>query len=128
MTQNFKQRFNIIKHRGTLTEVTTIWGDKVTKSDKLFVQNFPVGNGVYNGFIPCADYGNHFIYEVPDKIESRGYPSYMCTCGAIAVVVGSEGYNKDASPEGMMFVCMFRNGMFDNEKGEFLYYHADGSK
>ena len=121
------QRFNINKHLGSLTEATTLHGDKVFKQDRIFVIDFPVGMGVYTGFIECADYQNHFIYEVKDSIETKGLPAYLCTCGAIAVVVGSEGYAADASPQGMMFVCMFRNGMFNEDTGKYLYKHADGS-
>jgi len=124
---NVTQRFNIIKNRGTLTEATTLHGDKVTKQDKLFVQEFPVGMTVFTGFIPCIDYENHFIYEVPNNEKTIGLPAYMCTCGAIAVAVGYDAYKDDQSFAGMQFVCMFRNGMLDQETGKLLKRHADGS-
>ena len=121
------QRFNILKHRGTLTEATTLHGDTVTKQDKLFVIDFPVGMTVYTGFIPCLDYENHFIYEVPDRIETRGLPAYMCTCGAMAFVVGADAYAEDQSFEGMQFACSFRNGMINEETGDPYGKHSDGS-
>ena len=121
------QTFNIIKHRGSLTEATTLHGKHVVKQDKLFVQNFPVGMTAYSGFIPCADYQNHFIYEVEDSIQTRGLPAYMCTCGAPAIVVGYDAYKQDQSMEGMQFVCSFRNGMINEETGEPYGRHSDGS-
>lgn len=121
------QTFNIIKHRGTLDEAVTLHGDKVTKQDKLFVIDFPVGFGTYTGFIPCLDYGNHFIYEVKDSIHTRGLPAFMCTCGAPAIVIGYDGYSKDQSFEGLQFACSFKNGMFNEETGEMYNKHADGS-
>ena len=124
---NVTQTFNIIKHRGTLTKATTVHGYHVFKQDKLFVRNFPVGMGTYDGFIPCADYDNHFIYEVPNTEKTIGLPSYMCTCGAIAVAVGYDAYKEDQSFNGMQFVCMFRNGMKDTETGKLIKKHADGS-
>lgn len=121
------QTFNIIKHRGTLTEATTLHGDIVTKQDKLFVIDFPVGMTVYTGFIPCIDYENHFIYEVKDSIQTRGLPSYMCTCGAPAIAIGYNAYAEDQSFAGMQFACSFRNGMINEETGEPYGKHSDGS-
>ena len=121
------QRFNILKHRGTLTEATTLHGDVVTKQDKLFVIDFPVGMTQFTGFLPCLDYGNHFIYEVKDSIETKGLPAFMCTCGAPAIAIGYDAYSKDGSFEGMQFACSFKNGMMNEETGEPYNKHADGS-
>ena len=121
------ERFNIIKHRGSLTEATTLHGVKVFKQDRIFVIDFPVGMGAYTGFIECADYQNHFIYEVKDSIETRGLPAFMCTCGAPAIAVGYNAYKQDQSFEGMKLVCSFRNGMFNEETGEPYGKHSDGS-
>ena len=119
--------FNIIKHRGSPTEAETVWGWTAHKYDEFFVENFMVGGHSYTGFIPVLDYGNHFLYEVPDNLETRGCPSFMCTCGSFGVVLGIDAYKEDQSPEGLKFACYFRNGLIDKETGELHGKHADGS-
>jgi hypothetical protein len=50
-------------------------------------------------FVPVAPYDNHFVYET--NVKQVGIPSYMCTCGAPAVVVNV------SDPKNRMFVCLF---------------------
>ena len=71
--------FEIIKHRGRvnkarLPESATI----VQRQERIFVEE-------WGQFVPCAPYDEHFIYENPDK--TPGKSSFMCTCGAAAIVV-----------------------------------------
>ena len=115
------QTFNIIRQRGEPNEVTTIWGWKAYRQEKLFAPE------PYNTLIPCLKYDNHFIYEVKDSPETRGIPAFLCTCGANAVLVGIKTYKSDASPEGLVFACMFRNCIVDPKTGELHGHHADGS-
>ena len=100
MTDNFNQKFSVIRQWGSPNEVTTIWGWKAYRQKRLFAPD------PYNTLLPCLDYSDHFIYEVPDKPEHRGIPSFMCTCGSVAVVVGVDAYRSDSSPEGLVFACL----------------------
>jgi len=93
MSDNYRQKFNIIKHRGSPNEAMTIWGWTAIRQKSLFVAE------PYFAMIPCLDYDNHFIYEVPE--EYINVPSYMCTCGSMGVIIGSKSYKKDATPEGL---------------------------
>lgn len=127
MADNFKQRFNIIKHRGDPQSAETIWGDKITRQEQLFVQNLTVGQQTYTGFVPCIPYDNHFVYEVPDRPETAGSPSYMCTCGSYAVILIPDSYEDDMSRHGLQFGCYFRHVLFDEDTGKFLHRHADKS-
>ena len=87
--------FNIIKFRNSPTKVT-LAGDRVIhKQESVFVPE-------YKGFVKCAPYDNHFCFEAPSDIKG---PAYLCTCGGIAVFVGSRAYGHLGSPEGMMLVC-----------------------
>ena len=105
-----KPDFKIIRHYGDPTEAE-MDGYKIYRQKSIFVKE-------YNRFIPCAPYDNHFIFEEPTG--KFGRPSFMCTCGSMAVVVGFSGYEKDASsPEGLMFIC-HNHGTFG--------VHADRSK
>jgi len=127
MTQNFKQRFNIIRRTGDPKEATTIWGHKIIKQDKVFVIDYTIGGQTYTGFVPVLDYGNHFCYELPDDENTAKFPSYLCTCGSFGVFIGSSGYSGEASPSGLQLACYHRSVMFDKEKDEFYHRHADGS-
>ena len=96
---DFKKTFNIIKHRGSPKEAVTLWGTKVYRKDKIFIPE-------YENFVICADYDNHFIYEVPDSKETAGIPSFLCTCGAFGIIVAYSGYKQDASKQDLpMLVC-----------------------
>lgn len=94
--------FNIIKHAGQAVTATTSDGYTVHRSNELFVKEF-------GRFITCAPYDEHFIYENP--INKSGQASFMCTCGAPAVVAGGSAYEKDASLQGLMFVCLLHASM-----------------
>lgn len=91
-----KKTFNIIRYRGQPTRamVDGIWVDRL---EHIFVPE-------YGGFVVCASYDDHFIFEHPDK-KVKG-PTYQCTCGSAAVITGPSGYVLDASPQGKMFVCL----------------------
>ena len=105
--------FQIIRRAGEVNKAQLPDGTWVERSEKLFVPEL-------GGFLPCASYDNHFIYEIPKKVAHL-YPGswYMCTCGSMAVYAGLSGYVHDASPQGKMFLC-FRH----SNTGK----HADGSK
>ena len=77
--------------------------------------------------MPCLDYENHFIYEIPDDIFTRGYPSYMCTCGSFAVVAPTSAFSKDTSQPGLAFVCYYHHIAVDEKTGKKLNRHADNS-
>jgi len=119
MSDNYRQKFSIIKHRGSPNEAMTIWGWTAIRQKSLFVAE------PYFAMIPCLAYDNHFIYEVPE--EYINVPSYMCTCGSMAVVVGNLSYRKDATPEGLVIACYFRNVLRNDENGDPWGKHADGS-
>ncbi len=89
------ETFNIIKFINSPTKVTLQNNVTVQKQDKVFVPE-------YQGFVRCAPYDNHFCFEVPVDIKG---PSYLCSCGGIAVFVGSTAYGHLGSPEGMMLIC-----------------------
>jgi len=89
--------FNIIRYRGMPNKATTKFGLEVERRESIFIQ------GTYNRFIPCAQYSDHFIFEVPEKY--KGLAGLMCTCGSFAGIVGLSGYEQDASPSGLMILC-----------------------
>lgn len=82
--------FNIIHHNGTPRQATLPNGTIVYRQEFLFVEE-------WKALVVCASYDDHFIYLNPDT--SEGSPSYLCTCGSVAVVA-------PPSPAGM-FVCLF---------------------
>jgi len=102
------ENFNIIRQLNSPTKATLINEKVVYRKDKIYVPE-------YRGEVRCAPYSNHFIFEVPAGIQG---PAYLCSCGGIAVFVGSRAYGHLGSPEGMMLVCQWHT---TNNK------HADGS-
>ena len=72
-------------------------GKKITVKEKIWIPE-------YKRFVPCASYLNHAIYET--GLTEPGSPPYLCSCGAIGIIVGYDAYKQDASPSGLMFVCM----------------------
>jgi hypothetical protein len=101
--------FNIIKVR-TPAQVTLANGVVVKKPEqKFWIKEM-------QGFISAAPYDNHFIFKVPKEIYPS--PSYMCSCGSMAIYVGSTAYAHLGSAEGLMFVCQMH---MDFNK------HADGA-
>ena len=123
MTDNFRQTFNIIKQRNSPNEAVTIFGDKVFRQEKLFAPE------PYNTLLPVLQYGNHFIYEIPDnpRFIGHNFPAFMCSCGSWAGIIGISGYKNDASPEGLVFACAHHNIIVDPKTGELWGKHADGS-
>lgn len=142
MSDNYKQTFNVIRRKGTPNEAVTTWGWTAHRMKEIYVDE------PYFAMIPCLDYDNHFIYEVPWKPEHIGTPGHMCTCGSQAFIVGIKAYEKDASPmiksslvevdgvtyevategaTGMVFACYFRNILRNTENGDPWGKHADGS-
>lgn len=91
-------KFGIIRYHNSPMKAQLPNGKIVYRADKIFVPE-------YGGFVPCAQYDNHFIYEVPQ--DFIGAPSFACTCGYFACVVGLSGYILDASPQGKMIVCHY---------------------
>lgn len=81
---------DIIKHTGEVKSATLANGTIVYRQEFLFIEE-------WQALVVCASYDDHFVYENPDKSENS--PSYLCTCGSVAVVA-------PPSPAGM-FVCLF---------------------
>lgn len=81
-------KFNIVRHVGTPKKAKTPKGVTITRQERLFVPE-------WRGFVPCAPYDDHFIYENNEPDQS----SYLCTCGSVAVIAQPEG-------AGRMFVCL----------------------
>lgn len=89
------ETFHIIQHHNTPHEATLKGGRKVYRQEKIYIEE-------ENKWYPVAPYDNHFIYET----KRMNFPAFLCTCGAIAVITDFRGYEKDASPQGKMFVCL----------------------
>lgn len=82
--------YNIISRAGKVTKFfDERTGKTIERQDQIFVPE-------WSQMVPTAPYDEHFIYENPDK--AKGSPSYMCTCGAMAVVVPPFGPNRQ-------FIC-----------------------
>lgn len=99
---------NIIRQLNSPTRATLVGERVVHRKEKVYVPE-------YFGEVRCAPYSNHFCFEVPKDI--RG-PAYLCSCGGIAVFIGSQDYAHLGSAEGMMLVCQAHT---TNNK------HMDGS-
>jgi hypothetical protein len=70
----------IIRSHNTPNKVTLVDGTIIErdKSGKIWIAE-------YGTFVPWAGYDNHFIFEVPERIQGT---SYLCSCGSPAVIVG----------------------------------------
>ncbi len=88
--------FNIIRFHGQPNKAKTAFGLEVYRQEKLWSPE-------HNRFVSCAPYSDHFIFEVPAKYKDT--IAFQCTCGSFAVVTGLSGYEHDASPQGLMWVC-----------------------
>jgi hypothetical protein len=92
--------FNIIKYHNSPHSVVLQNGKTLYRKDKLYIK-------AERKSVPCAPYDNHFIFET----KTINYPSFQCTCGSMAVVVGPRGYLQDSSLQEdgsggyKMFVC-----------------------
>lgn len=91
-----KKNFSIIRHRGQQNKAQLEDGTWVERQEFVLVPE-------YGGFVRCADYLEHFIYENPNTKQKGS--AYLCTCGSMAVLTGPGGYVLDASPQGKMMVC-----------------------
>ena len=100
----------IIRAHNTPNKVTLVDGTVVRNDfkDKMFVPEYGVE-------IRKVEYGNHFIFEVPKRIIG---PSWMCSCGAPAVMVGAKAYAHLSSYKDAMIVCQHHT-QFNK--------HADGA-
>ena len=118
MSDLTKFSFSIIKHRGDLNHAETAEGYKVHRKDRIYFRD--------HGWIKCAPYDNHFIYDDPFSYNKVGRWSPMCTCGSPAGIVGYNDYIHNASPTskfdstipGELIICLHHA-----QYGK----HADGS-
>jgi hypothetical protein len=101
----------IIRSHNTPNKVTLVDGTIIErdKSGKIWIAE-------YGTFVPWAGYDNHFIFEVPERIQGT---SYLCSCGSPAVIVGAKAYAHLGSSQDALFVCLHHT---QNNK------HADGSQ
>lgn len=114
-------QFSIIKRYLSPNSAVTQDGHTVKREVKIWMED---PNG-YNRFVATTPYDNHFIYKDPEYDLGRpGRCATMCSCGAMAVIVGYNVYRKDASPAtdgtvpGELLIC-FNHATFGK--------HADGS-
>jgi hypothetical protein len=107
--KEIKKKFNIVRRRGTPTEVTLQSGHVVKKEKKLYYKD---GDDQWQ-MIDAADYhGEHFVYVDPvyneDGPHARGHMAFMCTCGSDGVIVGpSDGQLEDSGRYMRLVVCRF---------------------
>jgi hypothetical protein len=92
--------FNIIHHAGQVNSATTLDNVRVHRENSLVIQN----DDETLEDIKCAPDPDHFVYEEPTGKANR--PSYLCTCGAAAVIVDKRTHAKFSSLPGRMFICM----------------------
>jgi hypothetical protein len=98
-----KINFGIIRFRGAPNKIQLPDGTFVYRLESIYVP--PIPDTVLPwGMIKCAPYDDNFIFEVPKSYIHS--PTYACTCGSSAVITGFSGYQQDASPQGMLFVCL----------------------
>lgn len=105
--------FNIIHHRGQPNKADFEFQGqifKVTRQEQIFVLD-----DLFNRFVSCAPYDNHFIFQFPDKAmkllaminrkrpeaEWMKMPDHMCTCGAVSIIVDPW------DPKKSLFICQF---------------------
>lgn len=116
-----KPKFEIIHHAGQVDEATTLDGIHVKRETKVWIQDKDGQNG---RFVGCTPYDSHFVFIDPNWMKVKGRWFSYCTCGSPAVLVGSNTYKQDASPNtdstriGEMLICWFHASY-----GK----HADGS-
>lgn len=88
---------HIVRQVGTPKNLIDLNGNPVNRVDKIFVPEM-------NYWVPVAMYDNQTIYDSGSK--KKGQSPYLCSCGSIAVIIGSNVYKKDQSPSGALFVCL----------------------
>jgi hypothetical protein len=94
-----KKKFHpiqVIRHHNSPNRAQLPNGEWVERQEKLFIPE-------WGRFVVCADYSDHFIFELPKKYEG---PTYQCTCGAAAIISGYSAYKDDASQQGLLFICL----------------------
>lgn len=88
---------HIVRQIGKPKEFTLSDGKKIVAKDKIWIPE-------YGRFVKTAPYDNASIYET--GYTEVGSPPYLCTCGSVAVIIGWDAYKQDASPQGLLFVCL----------------------
>lgn len=142
MTQNFKQTFNIIKHRNDPDSAVTLWSNTVYRTDKVFMDNFSMGGEALSGFVEVVN-DAHFVYELKDhpRFANMPAPKWLCTCGALAGFLPISAFVNNmtittldtsirvvnGTIKGVKLACLHRWGMVDQETGDRWNRHADGS-
>ena len=131
-------RVNIIRQRGSPTEVTLASGHTVEKQEYVYFLMPKEDKREPDEWrmVKCSDYhGEHFLYldplyllaarpTDPNKSETgRGHWFAMCTCGSPAVIVGPEEAAKEDSdcPEQLLVCIYYHNTLLDEGWGK----HAD---
>lgn len=105
--------FNIIHNRGQPNQADFEFQGKLFKvyrEKHVFIEDT-----MFNRFVPCAPYDNHFIFQFPIgamellrlinekrlEVEWMKVPDLLCTCGAAAII-------KDQwDVKNSLLVCMF---------------------
>jgi hypothetical protein len=105
--------FNIGHHAGQVNQAVTLEGIKVYREKSLWIPEL--------GEVLCTPDQDHFVYEEPTGKEGR--PSYLCTCGSLAVVVGPETHKRFSSLKCKMLMChaYMLYGKHATSLGEFKY-------
>jgi hypothetical protein len=93
MSKEKPNPFTLIKHAGDPNRAT-FEGITVERQEKLFIYE-------WGGFVGCAPYDEHFIFEIPQVRKRPGLSEYLCTCGSAAIVIHPE------SPQKRLFCCQF---------------------
>lgn len=105
--------FNIVHNRGQPNQANFEFNNKLFKvyrEKHIFVFDI-----MFNRFVPCAPYDNHFVFRLPDSVTNElsilnigksedqmiKLPDHNCTCGSMAVV--KDPYDVKNS----LFVCYF---------------------
>ena len=117
--------FNIIKHRGTPNSVTLATGYVARKptDGKIYAPALVNNPETQDGWFPCADYDNHFIFALPESEAKKIGIYHMCSCGSQAVLTDPKGFYWGSSSKSLMFVCYLHTATSLQGKGQ----HADGS-
>lgn len=113
----FNKNVRIVHQLGEPNTAEIVYGKRrttVNRQDKVLVID---KNNHTAEYVTCAPYDNFFVFLLPTDIE--GWFA-MCGCGGPAVIVGYDGYKKDASitDTGKMLIC------YHHANSGF---HSDGS-
>ncbi len=134
MSDSVVKKFNIIKHRGSPNEATTLSGHKVEKQEHVYyLKPSPYGRNEQWVMVKCADYhGEHFVYCDPlynnSKGEGIGHVAFMCTCGSQAVIVGPvEAALENSRAVEQLLVCLIYHHTL-REYGVGKHSHQEGRR